>query len=127
MSPSEKLEMKEQFESIKEIIELKLKNIEDKLDRTIIQTTKTNGTVTRHTEQIFEGLAHYAELKSEISNGLAHSTETCPHKSTIVELRDGMMTAKSMKRLMISGITITGIVVGVMGTLFALVLGVLQL
>jgi len=90
------------IDHINAIQDLKMKLIEQKLDSIIDQTTKTNGNVRRHSEQI-----------ADIEQGKWHSIVTCPQAKVISEVRDSMITGKSIKRLVVTSITITGIIVAI--------------
>jgi hypothetical protein len=76
------------IEHLKEVIELKTENIEEKQDRTIVQTTKTNGTVIKHTEQITELIIEQARIVTLLELAVNHTIENCPHTKTVNELRD---------------------------------------
>ena len=106
MTRDDHTQIKELFQTlidhINAIQDLKMKLIEQKLDSIIDQTTKTNGTVRRHSEQL-----------ADIEQGKWHSIVTCPQAKVVSEVRDSMITSKSIKRLIISSITITGIVVAI--------------
>lgn len=106
MTRDDHTQIKELFQTgidhINAIQDLKMKLIEQKLDSIIDQTTKTNGTVRRHSEQL-----------ADIENGKWHSIVTCPQSKVVNEVRDSMITSKAIKRLIISSITITGIVVAI--------------
>ena len=106
MTREDHTQIKELFQTgidhINAIQDLKMKLIEQKLDSIIVQTTKTNGTVRRHSEQL-----------ADIEQGKWHSIATCPQAVVVNEVRDSMITGKSIKKLIVTSITITGIIVAI--------------
>lgn len=105
MTKSEHSEIQNMFDigiaHIKEIMNLKL-------DFIIEQNAKSNEIIGKHTEQI-------TVLKRE----LPHTAAKCPHNVTIQELRDNMITSRGIKRLMVTSITITGIIVTLIATIIS--------
>lgn len=103
MTKSDKTEIREMFsegiEHIKELQTEHWKLFEEKLNRIDEKVTKTNGTVIKHTEQI-----------SDLQKNLPHSIDKCPQASTIKELYENRITTKAMRKMIISVITLTGII-----------------
>ena len=97
---------------IKEINDLNIKNLHDKLDSIITQTTLTSGTVRKHTEQIMR-----------LESKLPHSLDDCPQKDVINRLRDNMMRAQFVsKKSIIATITVTGIITGIIVSIIELII-----
>ena len=93
-----------------EVLDLKLQIINHKLDATIIQTTKTNGSVQGHSERI-------RSLEARIP----HTIANCPQQNTIQELRDESITKKSMKKMLVTTVLVIGTLVGIVATVVALI------
>ena len=95
---------------ISTILDLKLEIIENKLDETIRQTTKTNGTVVNHAERI---------QKLESTN--RHSVSSCPQNEIITEMRDQMITHRSIKKMLITVVTVLAALIGIFATVIAII------
>jgi hypothetical protein len=90
----------DQSAHIKELHDATIRPIAHKIDEILEQTKRTNGRVTIAEKHI-----------TTLQDTLPHSKEACPHKDTIQALRDNMLTAKHIRKLIISSITLTGVIV----------------
>lgn len=110
MTKADKAEIKEMFgEGINHLRELqeqhyklfdeKLNRLSEKSDQIDAKVTKTNGTVLKHTEQIFA-----------LEKNLPHTIEQCPQSATIKDLYENRITNKAMRKMIFSVITLTGII-----------------
>ncbi len=121
MTKADKQEIKEMLMEnlghIEKTLDLKLKNVQEKidpiiqkLDATIVQTTKTNGSVRDHSEKIFK-----------LEQKIQHSIADCPQQSVITEMRDDMITGKGIKKLLITAVGVIGGIVAIVATIIALI------
>lgn len=99
----------EMIKHISEILDLKLTIINNKLDATVIQTTKTNGSVLNHSERILT-----------LEQNKTHTVTNCPQQPIIQEMRDEMITRKSIKKMLLTTVTAIGLIVGAIATIIAL-------
>jgi hypothetical protein len=90
MTKQDHTEIKELFADgiahINQVQELKMKLIDQKLDSIIEQTTRTNGTVRKHTEQL--GL---------LEKSLPHSVDGCPQNMRIAQMWEERAVGKGVK------------------------------
>lgn len=82
------------IKTIEKVLDLKTKNLEDKQDTTIIQTTKTNGTVIRHTEQITSLIIEQSRIVTLLTESLTHPN--CPQNMKMDALWERHITEKGV-------------------------------
>jgi len=106
MTPQDREEIQARIDAavvnLNAIRKLEHENILDKLDAIITQTTLTNGTVRKHTEQI-----------SLLDRMLPHTSDNCPNKTKIDAVYMSHVTNSAMKKWFITSITITSLLVGI--------------
>jgi len=105
MTKAERNEIQDMFDGgikhIKEIMNIKF-------DFIIEQNVKASEVISKHTDQI-----------SVLRRELPHTVTKCPQNVTIQELRDNMITSRGIKKLMVTSITITGIIVTLIATIIS--------
>lgn len=99
----------ELIEHLTEVLDLKFELVNRKLDATIVQTTKTNGTIINHERRL-----------TEIEREIPHTISRCPQNQIIQTLRDEMITKKSIKRMFITMVAVLGGLIGIVATILAM-------
>lgn len=84
-----------------QVRQLEMQIIDGKLDSIIEQTTKTNGTVRKHTEQL-----------GVLEKLFPHSQESCPNKKVIQELRDDFVVQNGLKKWKAAFLVAMGVISG---------------
>ena len=112
MTKQDHTDIKELFASgidhIKELQELKMALIEQKLDSIIEQTTKTNGTVRGHTDQI-----------ALLSRSLPHTVDGCPQNERIQAIWEDRVAQKGVKQWKIAVMALAVRLISSLGTIIA--------
>lgn len=95
---------------VRDMIALHFETFRKELDRRDIVLLVSLERIDKHLEKLNGKILEH-ELK--IANALPHTIANCPQQDKIIELRDNMLTTKSMKKTIY-------IAIGLMGTLFTI-------
>lgn len=111
----ETIDMK--ISSLDDTVNLKLINVEQKIDysikkleETVVQTTKTNGSVRTQGERI-----------TSLEGRIPHTLANCPQQPIIMEMRDDMITRKSIKKMLVTVVAVIGSIVAIIAAIVAII------
>jgi len=111
----ETIDMK--ISSLDDTVNLKLINVEQKIDysikkleETVVQTTKTNGSVRTQGERI-----------TSLEWRIPHTLANCPQQPVIMEMRDDMITRKSIKKMLVTVVAVIGSIVAIIAAIVAII------
>jgi hypothetical protein len=104
--PDYRLYLEEKFAGISRLVNAQFEVVHERLDAIKEQTTKTNGRVNELEDD-------FGVFKEAVNKELPHTTDSCPHTKTITDLRDNMVTGKTIRNTIVIALTGSSAIAGI--------------
>lgn len=104
--PDYRLYLEEKFAGIGKLVNAQFETVHERLEAIKEQTTKTNGRVNELESDL-------KVLEKEVHEELPHTVDGCAQADTIRDLRDNMVTSKTIRNTIIVALTGSSAIAGI--------------